>query len=72
MSSIGQRVTRLREQRGLTKIQLAKRVNIGEGMISHIENNRRAPSIKLAMRLAKEFDISLDELIGAEDGVLTQ
>lgn len=67
MNAIGERVTRLRTERGLSKIELAKLVDIGEGTISHIENNRRKPSIDLAIRLAKVFGVSLDELIGTDE-----
>lgn len=66
METIGNRVTRLREQRGLSMIQLAQLVRIGKATISHIENDRRKPSIELAIRLAKEFDVSLDELLGKD------
>lgn len=67
MNTIGERVTLHREKLGLSKIELARKVDIGEGTISHIENDRRKPSLKLAIRLANEFGISLDELLGRDE-----
>lgn len=72
MDTIGCRVTRLREKRGLTKNQLAKLVGIGAGQISHIENDIRQPSIDLAIRLANEFGVTLDELLGKVEMKVTQ
>lgn len=69
MTSIGERVTELRTENGLTKTQLASRLGIGESAIDHIESNRRKPSLKTAVRMANIFSVSLDELIGTDESI---
>lgn len=66
MGEFHTRLTALRVQRGLSKRELADVVGIGPGTISHLEMNRRKPSIELAIRLAKELDVSLDVLMGTD------
>jgi transcriptional regulator with XRE-family HTH domain len=69
MNKFGSRIEKLREQQGLSQEQLAERVGIGRGSISHIENNRRTPSLPLAARLAKELGVTLDALLGTNEKV---
>lgn len=70
MNNIQLRVSLLRSKSGLTQEQLAARVKVDQRTISHIETGRRKPSIDLAIRLAKEFGVSLDELLGENEMVI--
>jgi len=67
MNHPGPLVARLRQARGLKQQELADRVGVDQRTISHIEKMRRKPSIKLAIQLANEFGISLDELLGKDE-----
>ena len=69
MNHPGPLVAQLRKERGLKQQELADRVGVDQRTISHIENERRKPSIKLAIQLANEFGISLDELLGNSEQI---
>lgn len=60
--TIGRNVKALREGYGLSQEALAKELGVIQATISHIENGIRAPSWPLAERIAKRFDITLNDL----------
>ena len=51
-----------REKAGLKQNELAELVNIRRETIVHLENGRYNPSLKLAMDIAKVFQVSVEEL----------
>ena len=60
-SPIGNHLRRLRFERGeMSQETLARRVGITRQTIIAIEGGRYAPSLELAMRLAREFSLSVD------------
>lgn len=62
---IGRVLTKLREERGLSMCQLAKRLdNISKSQLSRWENDINDPTIENAIAIADFFGISLDELVG--------
>ncbi len=64
----GQRVTRIREQRGLTQQQLAVKAKTSYQTIWRIENGKHAePGIYIAARIARALGVSLDYLSGMYD-----
>lgn len=69
MSSIGERITHLRNEKGLSRSQLAVVLRVSEAAVGHMENNQRKPSLKTAVRLANFFSVSLDELIGTDESI---
>ncbi|MFT8610556.1 MAG: helix-turn-helix domain-containing protein [Liquorilactobacillus nagelii] len=54
----------LRLEHHLSQWDLAKFVGCSDGTISRIELGRVYPSMDLAIRLAKFFDTSLEEIVG--------
>lgn len=60
----GAYLTQLRVARGLSRRELAEQLDVGPGMIGHLENGLRKPSVEVAIRLAKVLDVSLDSLLG--------
>ena len=50
------------EKAGLKQNELAELVNIRRETIVHLENGRYNPSLKLAMDIAKVFQVSVEEL----------
>jgi DNA-binding XRE family transcriptional regulator len=70
MGNIHLRVALLRSKKDLTQAELAARVDVDQRTISAIETGRRKPSIDLAIRLAKEFGVTLDDLLGKEEMVI--
>ena len=61
--ALGQRVSKLRKQRGLTQVDLAAIVNISPVHLGYVENGRRRPSLLVLERLARALKVSPKELI---------
>lgn len=56
------RITALRAERGWTQADLAQRADVSRQTINAIETGRFDPSLPLAFRLAKLFDLRIEEL----------
>ncbi len=56
------RVKEYREKTGLKQNELAELVKVRRETIVHLENGRYNPSLKLAMDIAKVFQVSVEEL----------
>lgn len=61
--TLGQKIKKLRKERGLTQIELSVIVNISPVYLGFIENNRRRPSLRTLERLAKALKVKPSELI---------
>jgi transcriptional regulator with XRE-family HTH domain len=60
----GQRVTRIREERGMTQQELASKAGTTYQTIWRIENGKHAePGIYIARRIARALGVSLDFLV---------
>ena len=60
--SIRNRVKELRDARGWTQQQLADAVGVSRQSINSIERNRYVPSLDLALKFARVFAVSTDEI----------
>ncbi|MDN3029576.1 helix-turn-helix transcriptional regulator [Streptomyces sp. S.PB5] len=56
------RITDLRAEQGWTQADLAQRAGVSRQTINAIETGRFDPSLPLAFRLAKLFDLRIEEL----------
>jgi transcriptional regulator with XRE-family HTH domain len=61
--TLGERLTRLRKQRGYTQVEFAEKVGITQVLVSVYETDRRQFSVEMAIRFALALDISIDELL---------
>lgn len=61
--ALGQKIKRLRKDRGLTQIELAVIVDISPVYLGFIENSRRQPSLKTLEKLARALKVKASELI---------
>lgn len=59
----GQRIKSLREERGLTQVELAVIVNLSTVYIGFIENGRRRPSLRTLDKLARALKIPAKDLL---------
>ena len=66
-SRVRSRLRSLRLRRNYTQIQLAKAVGVSRQTIIAIEKEQFAPSTKLALRLARELKVPLEEIFWLED-----
>jgi len=56
------RIKEYRERLGLKQSELAELVHARRETIVHLENGRYNPSLKLAMDIAKVFNVTVEEL----------
>jgi len=66
MFDLGTRLKELRLKKGLSQVQVAKRLNLHKSTISGYENNTKTPSIDTICQLAIFFNTSTDYLLGME------
>src|SRR5688572_28863583 len=62
--SLGERIARLRKERGYTQIELAEKIGIIQTIISDYEKDRFRPNTDMIIRLAQALEVSTDELLG--------
>jgi transcriptional regulator with XRE-family HTH domain len=67
-AELGPRLRRVREARGLSVRELARRTSCSPSLISQIERGLSAPSVGVLYALATELRTSLDFLFGAGSG----
>ncbi len=51
-----------RESRGMTQQELAERIGVRRETILHLENNRYNPSLEMALKVARVFDLKIEDL----------
>ena len=59
----------LRKRRGLTQKELGMIVGIDATSVSKYELSQRTPSLSVALKLAKFFDVPLEELFASEGAI---
>ena len=70
MGELGERLKKLRNERGLTLDMVVYDINnkfeieINKGNLSRWENGKNDPSLRLAAYLCKYYNVSLDYLMG--------
>ena len=67
--SITNRVRELRSAQGWTQEQLAQAVGVSRQSINSIDRNRYVPSLELALKFARVFQISTDQIFTLEGEV---
>lgn len=67
--SIGSNMRMWREERGLSLKEVEIQTGINNGNLSRYERDLNYPSIESCIKLADLYDISVDELIGRNDGL---
>ncbi|MEU6719674.1 helix-turn-helix transcriptional regulator [Nonomuraea sp. NPDC046802] len=56
------RITELRAERDWTQADLAQRISVSRQTINAIEKGKFDPSLPVAFRLAKVFDLAIEEV----------
>lgn len=64
--TMGQRLTRLRKERGYTQVELAQKVGIIQAIISDYERDQLRMHAEMVARFALALDVSADILLGLE------
>lgn len=56
-----------RAKHKMTQDELATRLNVSRQTLSAIENNKYFPSLELALKIAKVFSCTVDELFSLDE-----
>ncbi|KPK79410.1 MAG: hypothetical protein AMS25_12690 [Gemmatimonas sp. SM23_52] len=67
-TTVRNQVKQLRSRKGWTQQQLAEAVGVSRQSINSIERNRYIPSLPLALKFARIFGCSTDEIFKLEKG----
>ncbi len=66
MVDFGQKLKTLRKEKGLTQVQLARRIGVTKSVVSAYETSSRYPSYDVLIKFASIFGVSTDYLLGVE------
>lgn len=66
-TKIAENIKFYRKQLGLTQEELAEKLNGKKSLVSNYENGYSTPDIFTLCRLARIFDITLDDLVEWQD-----
>lgn len=61
------RIEEIRKERGIRQDEFAKCMGVSRQTISSLENGRYNPSITLAYKIAKYFDMTIEEVFVFEE-----
>src|ERR1044071_4439432 len=67
LDEVGQRLQRVRKQRGLTLTGVSATTGISKSTLSRLEPGQRKPSLELLLPLAQVYRVPLDDLVGAPE-----
>ena len=62
------RLEEIRKDRGIKQEELAAALEVSRQTIGSLENGRYNPSITLAFKLARYFDMSIEDIFIYEEG----
>ncbi len=65
--TIGERMARLRRERGITQVELAEMLGVAQPMVSAYENGGLRLHGELIVELTKILDVSADQLLGLKE-----
>jgi transcriptional regulator with XRE-family HTH domain len=66
LEAIGERLARIRKERGLTQKELADRLGISQPIVSDYERGELRLHGELLVELARILEVSVDEILGLE------
>lgn len=61
--SLGERIKRLRQERGWSQMQLSQKLKVHQKQISGYERGIHSPSTDLLIKVAELYNVSLDYLV---------
>lgn len=67
MVAVKNRLEEIRKQRGIKQEELASALEVSRQTIGSLENGRYNPSIILAFKIARYFDMGLEEIFIYEE-----
>ena len=68
---LGQRIARLRKEKGLTQVEVARKAGLSQVLVSDYERGRLRPNPDTIVKLAQILLVTTDELLGVKDSLTT-
>jgi len=65
------RIRELREKHGITQEALAEKVDVTRQTILFLEKGKYNPSLRLAYKIARVFDLKVDDVFSFKDETTT-
>lgn len=62
------RLEEIRKERGITQEELAKILEVSRQTVGSLENGRYNPSIILAFKIARYFEMTIEDIFIYEEG----
>lgn len=62
--TLGQRIARLRKERGYTQVELAEKIGLTQGLISDYERDKVRPHPEMTIRFAQALEVTSDVILG--------
>ena len=63
-AEFSENLKKLREEKGISQTELAKRLGVNKSLISAYENMERLPSLNALAKLSYQFGVSMEMLLG--------
>ncbi|HIT19419.1 MAG TPA: helix-turn-helix transcriptional regulator [Candidatus Fimivivens faecavium] len=64
---LSERIRSLRNNRGISQVELAEALHVTKQSVSNWENNNIQPSIEVLVKIARYFSVRADYLLGFDD-----
>lgn len=68
MKYLKNRLEEIRKERGITQEELAKILEVSRQTVGSLENGRYNPSIILAFKIARYFEMTIEDIFIYEEG----
>ena len=62
-SKLGKNLKRIRTMKGITQGDIVRKLGVGRGFISNIENGKANPTLATIAKLAEAVNVPIDELL---------
>ncbi len=62
-----ERIKSIRQSLGINQVEFGKRLNVSKQCISNWENGNIQPSIDMVIKIAKDFSVSADYILGLDN-----
>lgn len=72
MDTVTSRLIKLREDNGLTKIEMAKKIGINKSTITRYETGEMKPTLDVLIKIKQSFGVSLDWLAGFDTNEIAE
>lgn len=69
---VGGKIAELRKSHNMTQLELADKLGISFQAVSNCERGNSMPDISKLPEIAELFSVSIDEILGKRNGLLTE